>query len=188
MKHIDADHVQLKLYPHALANAVIDELMQLPYGSPSTVYEGSTPKDFRTSTSAVVTGEAPAKALAGLVNALKKQGYLPANCEPESTYWGLHTYTEGQQFKAHNDAYDKLPTGIKQRVATCLIYLNTVSEHEGGATEFPNILSKLQPVKGLAVTWHNLLPNGKPNPAAIHVAHPVQNGGVKRVLTMWFVE
>lgn len=46
----------------------------------------------------------------------------------------------------------------------------------GGATVFPKLNIALQPQKGSAAFWYNLLPNGDGNELTRHAACPVLTG------------
>jgi prolyl 4-hydroxylase len=64
-----------------------------------------------------------------------------------------------------------------------MIYLN--EPEEGGATRFKTIGKTVQPETGKLLTWNNLLPDGRQNPATLHQGMKVRRG-VKYVLTKWF--
>ncbi|XP_055381413.1 prolyl 4-hydroxylase subunit alpha-1-like [Condylostylus longicornis] len=68
------------------------------------------------------------------------------------------------------------------RIATILFYLSEV-EH-GGATVFPHINISLQPKKGAAAFWFNMLPSGLPDYKVRHAACPVIFGS-KWVANKW---
>jgi len=101
-------------------------------------------------------------------------------------------YARGQEFKAHTDTFE--PGGYDyhvhcahsgQRTWTAMMYLN--EPDDGGATRFKTIGKTVQPETGKLLTWNNLLPSGKPNPATLHQGMKVRSG-VKYVLTKWFRE
>ncbi len=100
---------------------------------------------------------------------------------------GQH-YATTQEFKPHTDyfevhEYSQYAAQQGQRTYTFFIYLNAVAE--GGETEFPQLGITLRPQPGLAVIWNNLHPDGSPNPATLHCAHPIVRGE-KAVITKWF--
>ena len=66
-----------------------------------------------------------------------------------------------------------------------MIYLN--EPEDGGATRFKTIGKTIQPEAGKLITWNNLLPDGRPNPATLHQGMKVRRG-TKYVLTKWFRE
>jgi prolyl 4-hydroxylase len=115
---------------------------------------------------------------------------LPAeNCEELQV---LH-YEVGEEYKIHSDTFDMaLDSGRAftlqggQRVATFLIYLNTVTA--GGETSFPEIDASVSPVRGRAVLFHNCFPGTViRDPRNDHQAMPVLEGE-KWALPLWFRE
>jgi prolyl 4-hydroxylase len=101
-------------------------------------------------------------------------------------------YAPGQEFRPHTDTfnpggYDFLVHTARggQRSWTAMIYLN--EPEDGGATRFKTIGKTIQPETGKLLTWNNLLPDGKPNPATLHQGMKVRRG-TKYVLTKWFRE
>lgn len=99
-------------------------------------------------------------------------------------------YSVGQEFKKHTDYFEPGTSEYQhfgrdqgQRTWTFMIYLNDVIS--GGETEFIHLGIKQKPVKGLALVWNNLNPDGTPNPNTLHHAHPVIEGE-KVVITKWF--
>lgn len=89
-------------------------------------------------------------------------------------------YKPGQQYETHPDFFDprdrdELANG-GQRVRTCLIYLSTVPEECGGATAFPELGLRVQPVEGRALMWHNVKANGAIDPATVHAGELVIRG------------
>ena len=101
-------------------------------------------------------------------------------------------YAPGQEFKPHTDTfepggYDHLvyTADAGQRTWTAMIYLN--EPEDGGATRFKTIGKTVRPETGKLVTWNNLFPDGRPNPATLHQGMKVRRG-TKYVLTKWFRE
>jgi prolyl 4-hydroxylase len=99
-------------------------------------------------------------------------------------------YAPGQEFRPHTDTfnpggYDFLVHTARggQRSWTAMIYLN--QPEDGGATRFKSIGKTIQPETGKLLTWNNLLPDGRPNPATLHQGMKVRRG-TKYVLTKWF--
>ena len=99
-------------------------------------------------------------------------------------------YAAGQEFKPHTDTFEPggydfyvHTSGGGQRTWTAMIYLNR--PEEGGATRFKTIAKTVQPEAGKLLTWNNLLPDGRPNPATLHQGMKVRRG-TKHVLTKWF--
>ena len=101
-------------------------------------------------------------------------------------------YAAGQEFKPHTDTFN--PDGADyylhcaeagQRSWTAMIYLN--EPDDGGATRFKAIGKTIQPETGKLILWNNLLPDGRPNPAALHQGMKVRRG-TKYIVTKWFRE
>ncbi|XP_072518699.1 prolyl 4-hydroxylase subunit alpha-1 [Salminus brasiliensis] len=94
-------------------------------------------------------------------------------------------YGIGGQYEPHydsqvtNDSYYQIRGG---RIATVLVYMSDVEV--GGATVFPNIGAALQPKRGSAVVWFNLLKNGSEDARTLHAACPVFVGS-KWVANKW---
>ncbi|KAI4884388.1 hypothetical protein NFI96_011235, partial [Prochilodus magdalenae] len=94
-------------------------------------------------------------------------------------------YGIGGQYEPH---YDSMPTNNSlfelqgERIATVLVYITDVEV--GGATVFPNIGAALQPKRGSAVVWFNLLKSGEGDARTLHAACPVFVGS-KWVANKW---
>lgn len=89
-------------------------------------------------------------------------------------------YKVGQQYEAHPDFFnprdrEELDNG-GQRVRTCLVYLSTVPDGCRGATAFPRLDLRVQPVRGRALHWRNVKPNGAVDPLTIHAGELVVRG------------
>ncbi|CAG0914187.1 unnamed protein product [Notodromas monacha] len=90
-------------------------------------------------------------------------------------------YGIGGQFLPHKDFFEDESGGYVQnvnemgdRVATWLMYLSDVEA--GGSTVFPDAGVAVQPTKGSAVFWHNLLRNGHGDFRTVHGGCPVIRG------------
>ena len=98
-------------------------------------------------------------------------------------------YTRGQEYKRHFDWRSANFNGIwifGQRVATILVYLNTLPPGAGGETEFNQANVQVRPVVGTAAIWPNVEMTGRPNEATSHQAKPVvQDGITKYALNIW---
>jgi prolyl 4-hydroxylase len=101
-------------------------------------------------------------------------------------------YGPGQQYLPHFDFFDPnlkgTPTVIAvggQRVATCIMYLNHVEE--GGETHFPEVDIRVKPLKGDAILFYNMLPDGEVDRQSLHASLPVI-AGEKWVSTKWVRE
>ncbi len=99
-------------------------------------------------------------------------------------------YQEGQEFQGHYDWFDTTahywPDEVRrggQRCWTAMAYLNEVEA--GGETEFAKLGVSFPPQAGLLLLWNNALPDGRPNPDAVHAGKPVVEG-TKYVITKWF--
>lgn len=91
----------------------------------------------------------------------------------------LLRYAPGQEYKLHSDA---LPDGHNQRALTLLVYLNEA--YEGGETSFPDAQFRYRGRIGDAILFRNILPDGRPDPAARHAGLPVRSGR-KLILSKW---
>ncbi|XP_036379788.1 prolyl 4-hydroxylase subunit alpha-2 [Megalops cyprinoides] len=94
-------------------------------------------------------------------------------------------YGIGGQYEPHYDsklANNSELEAVGGRIATTLIYMSDVNM--GGATVFPTIGAALQPKKGSAVVWYNLLQNGQEDQRTLHAACPVLVGN-KWVSNKW---
>ncbi|WP_086734503.1 2OG-Fe(II) oxygenase [Erythrobacter colymbi] len=99
-------------------------------------------------------------------------------------------YRPGQEFKPHNDWFytsegywpqEEARGG--QRSWTAMAYLNAVEA--GGATAFTLLGLEIEPKPGVLLLWNNALPDGRPNPAALHAGCPVERGS-KYIITKWY--
>jgi prolyl 4-hydroxylase len=101
-------------------------------------------------------------------------------------------YDIGQYYKPHYDFFDpgwggsaKILECGGQRVASCVMYLTTVEE--GGETNFPEVNIKVPCIRGDAVFFFNILPDGKIDPLSMHESVPVVTGE-KWASTKWIRE
>jgi prolyl 4-hydroxylase len=121
--------------------------------------------------------------------AAKLIGLPSENCEELQV---LH-YQVGEEYKIHSDTFDMASDSGRvftrqggQRIATFLIYLNTVTA--GGETNFPEIDASMSPVRGRAMLFHNCFPRTViRDPRSDHQAMPVLEGE-KWALPLWFRE
>lgn len=104
-------------------------------------------------------------------------------------YLTLLRYLPGQEYRPHRDylppsakGMQKTPGAPGQRVHTVFSYLCDVEE--GGATDFPTLGARIQPVRGRVVHFHNLRADGSPDERTVHAGMPVIRG-VKWLGTMW---
>ncbi|XP_077077969.1 prolyl 4-hydroxylase subunit alpha-1-like [Siphateles boraxobius] len=82
----------------------------------------------------------------------------------------VQNYGIGGRYEPHLDAFQE----ENDRIATFLIYMSDVEI--GGATVFPKVGVAVQPKKGSAVLWYNLLRNGEVNWNTQHAGCPVLVG------------
>lgn len=101
-------------------------------------------------------------------------------------------YGIGGEYQPHFDYFDSSTIGGGyhhsrggQRVATMILYLNTVEN--GGETIFPKADLKIKPVKGRALLFYNVDDLGKENPQTLHGGAPVL-AGEKWIATLWMRE
>ncbi len=99
-------------------------------------------------------------------------------------------YLVGQEFKKHTDyfqpgteEYKKYAGKRGQRTWTFMVYLNNVVQ--GGETKFFAIDKEFQPLRGRAVVWNSLYPDGNVNSNTLHAGLPVKKGE-KIIITKWF--
>ena len=92
----------------------------------------------------------------------------------------LH-YAPGERYHEHNDALPAVPPS-QQRVLTFLVYLD--EDYDGGETAFPALGIKVRGRTGDGLLFANALPDGAPDPRAIHAGRPVTRG-VKHVASRW---
>lgn len=103
----------------------------------------------------------------------------------------LH-YAIGGEYQPHYDYFiESMPGGAEtlkrggQRVATCIMYLNTPKE--GGETIFPLAKVSVTPKKGQAILFYNMTVDGKEDPQSLHGGAPVIKGE-KWIATKWIRE
>jgi prolyl 4-hydroxylase len=150
----------------------------------STPPGGEADKRFRTSSTCDLIGNSGA--IAGLDSKVcRAMGIDRRLAEPSQG----QCYEVGQEFKPHTDFFKvyELETFTTpawgQRTWTFMIYLN--EPEGGGATRFVDIDLTIQPKRGMAVFWNNLLPSGEPNNFTRHQGMPV-TAGTKLIITKWF--
>ncbi len=103
----------------------------------------------------------------------------------------LH-YGIGGEYQPHYDYFiESMPGGADtlkrggQRVATCIMYLNT--PEEGGQTIFPLVNISVTPKKGQAILFYNMTQDKKEDPQSLHGGAPVIKGE-KWIATKWIRE
>lgn len=104
----------------------------------------------------------------------------------------LVRYSKGQRFARHMDwspAGDPDLWISGQRVATVLMYLNTLPEGCGGQTVFDELGVSVTPELGKAILWPNVDRQGMPEPLTAHEAMPVTcDEPTKYMMNVWIRE
>jgi prolyl 4-hydroxylase len=91
-------------------------------------------------------------------------------------------YQKGEQYKPHVDYFLHGVSGIEQRVATAICYLNDVEE--GGATTFPLLDLSFKPKKGSLIYFeYNYTP--EINRLTTHAGEPIVDDSEKWIMTIW---
>ena len=152
---------------------------------PSGLHELGYASGYRTSFSGDLDPcAAPVSGLSQRLDALL--GIDPAWGEPVQG----QRYTQGQQYKPHNDWFYTSEAYWPQEAArggqrswTAMAYLNDVAA--GGATAFVAAGIKVEPKRGVLLVWNNALPDGRPNDATLHAGVPVERG-TKYIITKWY--
>jgi len=105
----------------------------------------------------------------------------------------LVRYKEGEFFGIHHDLGNLFQDGSvelppkqawsRRRMATLFVYLNNVPKDCGGCTYFPECSDlRVQPKRGRAVLFCNILENGMPDSNTVHAGEAVlaQKNGKKK--------
>jgi prolyl 4-hydroxylase len=151
--------------------------------------------EHRTSTFVSVPKQADSKISAMERKSAELLGISVGQMEPLQ----IVRYRQDQFFGIHHDlgifndddCSVELPpkhTLYKRRLATIFCYLNDVAE--GGCTYFPlcNDL-RVQPKRGRAVLFCNILQDGDADPKTVHAGEPVRGkGSIKYGLNIWACE
>eukprot|EP00039_Didymoeca_costata_P006057 m.87183 g.87183 ORF g.87183 m.87183 type:complete len:358 (+) comp13094_c0_seq3:30-1103(+) len=93
---------------------------------------------------------------------------------------------DGDEVKAFEFESSSQTAGF-YRLFTIFVYLNTppVKDGEGG-THFPVLNVTGHPVKGSAMIWPNIRPDGSVEPSVVHEAIPVKSAGVQKFgMNLW---
>ena len=147
--------------------------------------------DVRTSETAFITENGHHDEYSKPVeNVLKKVCYL-VGCD-RSQIEGLMVvkYGNGEEYYNHHDFFKPEHTDMiadgGQRIATFFVYLSSLTEDEGGETEFPMIGIKSRPSKGTALFWWNTNSDGKLLNKTLHRGNPVNSKNhIKYGLNIW---
>lgn len=104
-------------------------------------------------------------------------------------------YVPGTFFKPHWDYFDHRYAGAKptldrggQRVATFMIYLNTIPEGYGGETYFTLAGMSVKPDIGKACLWYNLYPDLTLDYSTKHEGRTTVAPYEKWIATIWIRE
>lgn len=130
---------------------------------------GKSPAPSRTSTSCYLNKDKCQELLKRVEELLN--GKPMAHFEPPQ----VARYESTQFYLPHYDAFDMTTESGRecaktggQRLATVLIYLNTVSD--GGCTYFPKLDKRFKPVQGTALIFFPCSLDGKLDEMALHTA------------------
>lgn len=187
VQKVEAVGLQLYVYQNFLSDTDCARLIRMIDADavPSTLYEGSDPKNFRTSSSCHLSRWEP---FVAEVEA-RMSDVLGIDNDYAETMQGQRYY-KGQEFKAHHDFFhpsqnywEKEGPSGGQRTWTAMIFLN--EPEEGGTTEFPHIGIGIRPQKGMMVIWNNMQMDGTPNYKSLHTGTPVLSGE-KHIITKWY--
>jgi prolyl 4-hydroxylase len=102
----------------------------------------------------------------------------------------LVRYKAGDFFGLHHDAgtYNEITGEViedpPKRLLTLFVYLNDLPIGEG-ETVFPKLNIKVQPRRGRAVFWSNVLEDGTLDPLVVHRADRVSKGLEKYGINIW---
>ena len=186
----ESTKVQLYVIDHFLSNDECDQIVAIinRHLRPSTITIPSSDPSFRTSRTCDLSRvENPV--VAQLDDKIARMlGIHPSYSEEIQA----QRYDVGQQFKAHTDYFEPGTGEYAEhggwrgnRTWTFMVYLNDVER--GGATNFIALDHAFEPLKGRALAWNNLHPDGTVNPDTAHAGLPV-TAGHKIIITKWFRE
>lgn len=169
-------------FPRLFTEAECDYLIALatPMMQPSVVVDEATgrliPHPIRTSDGAAF----PWVAADPAVTALNRRiAAASATGLDQGEPLQVLRYRPGQQYRNHFDAIQGVEN---QRILTMLVYLN--EEFEGGETCFVRTDVKFRGEKGDGLLFHNVRPDGQPDPLSEHAGAPVTSG-VKYLASRW---
>jgi len=151
-------------------------------------------EEQRTSTFVSIQKQADAK----IASLERKAADLLGVCTNQLEPLQLVRYSQDQFFNVHHDLGDLLEDGkvelpprqsiTKRRIATLFCYLNDVES--GGCTYFPACGDlRIQPKRGQAVLFCNILKQGEADPLTIHAGEQVKGkDNIKYGLNIWICE
>ncbi|KAF2364620.1 Prolyl 4-hydroxylase alpha-subunit N-terminal [Trinorchestia longiramus] len=100
----------------------------------------------------------------------------------EAEDYQVANYGIGGLYQVHNDVTVYHSHAMGDRLGTFLIYLSNVTA--GGATVFPSLGVRVEPLQGTALFWYNLYDDGHHDIMLRHAACPVLHGS-KWIATKW---
>jgi prolyl 4-hydroxylase len=189
-RRFDSDKLQLYTIDRFLEHGECDEMTSIiaRHLRPSTVTVATPDKAFRVSETCDLSLVKSAVVEALDTRIARRLGIRARYSE------GIQAqrYEVGGQFKHHTDYFEPGTPEYAQHAAmqgnrtwTFMVYLNDVEA--GGATHFAAVDHAFRPLKGRAVIWNNLRPDGTVNPDTLHAGMPVL-AGHKIIITKWFRE
>ena len=97
-------------------------------------------------------------------------------------------YRKGEEYTAHKDYFGAGTSFVEKvgdRMYTFFVYLNDMTEEQGGATAFPDLGLKVMPEAGSAMFWVNIDHNGKYFTKTTHAGEAVNTDREKWGVNVW---
>lgn len=95
--------------------------------------------------------------------------------------------TPDAQYRLHHDHGGFYGKQTEHRPWTMLIFLNDVSDENGGKTAFPKLGLEVIPRGGDAIIWSNTKITGEVDPDMVHMGKPPSKEGVEKyAMNVWF--
>lgn len=146
----------------------------------SQTFSGSSQKSTRTSS----TCHLPFELTPDLLNLANLLTGVPISHYEEPQ---ICRYTVGQRYSWH---YDSIPMGFRKgwgnRVATLIVYLNTLPITDGGATIFKDLDLSIQPKMGKALLFFPSYEDGAQDDRTLHSGAICE--GTKWIANIWIHE
>lgn len=124
-----------------------------------------------------------AKAEDEIVKEIERRACALVNCnESHMEPLQIVHYTQGQKYSLHYDYFSEaeLQHQSGQRVHTFLVYLNNVSEKDGGTTIFPELYLDVAPTLGTALYFRDTDEQGKTQPKTLHGGSEIKTKGIEK--------